>query len=290
MCAAAGCGGIWAGCDGQPHSGRLSQPLRNLSCITRRGRRCLPARQRCARGSQVRLPASVLSKPVLCKAPRCGPCAGHLQKTLCPQPSQAKRTFDRCWKRQAAVLFSITRQASYFQGHAYVTPHARKAETSVEQAVMEMCFSMVGRQRSGQSMYQGNTCVRRWHMKGGILNPASMKQALVEGAVRIPGINLYEQGAGKMNLLNSMVRATLPAQIESRTMQVPVNKIDTTEPLPLSPKATICTQASIHPFCFLLCDRYCSSLGAPPVIMCNAVQEHTSRHTPVESPTVCFCC
>ncbi|EIE27171.1 subtilisin-like protein [Coccomyxa subellipsoidea C-169] len=45
---------------------------------------------------------------------------------------------------------------------------------------------------------------RRWHMKGGILNPASMKQALVEGAVRIPGINLYEQGAGKMNLLNSM--------------------------------------------------------------------------------------
>ncbi len=43
-------------------------------------------------------------------------------------------------------------------------------------------------------------------MSGGILNPASMKQALVEGAVRIPGINLYEQGAGKMNLLNSMVR------------------------------------------------------------------------------------
>ncbi len=43
-------------------------------------------------------------------------------------------------------------------------------------------------------------------MKGGILNPASMKQALVEGAMRIPGINLYEQGAGKMNLLNSMVR------------------------------------------------------------------------------------
>ncbi|CAL5228891.1 g12106 [Coccomyxa viridis] len=43
----------------------------------------------------------------------------------------------------------------------------------------------------------------RWHRKGGILNPASMKQALVEGAERIPGINLYEQGAGKMNLLNS---------------------------------------------------------------------------------------
>ena len=37
------------------------------------------------------------------------------------------------------------------------------------------------------------------------MNPASMKQALVEGAERIPGINLFEQGAGKMNLLNSTV-------------------------------------------------------------------------------------
>lgn len=26
-----------------------------------------------------------------------------------------------------------------------------------------------------------------------ILNPASMKQALVEGAIRLPGLNLYEQ-------------------------------------------------------------------------------------------------
>lgn len=47
-------------------------------------------------------------------------------------------------------------------------------------------------------------------MKGGVLNPASMKQALVEGAQRIPSINLYEQGAGKMNLLSSMVRALAP--------------------------------------------------------------------------------
>lgn len=30
---------------------------------------------------------------------------------------------------------------------------------------------------------------RRW----ALLNPASMKQALVEGAVRLPGLNLYEQ-------------------------------------------------------------------------------------------------
>ena len=50
----------------------------------------------------------------------------------------------------------------------------------------------------------------RWHRKGGILNPASMKQALVEGAERIPGINLYEQGAGKMNLLNSTVSIAMP--------------------------------------------------------------------------------
>lgn len=37
-----------------------------------------------------------------------------------------------------------------------------------------------------------------------MLNPASMKQALVEGAVPIPGIPMYEQGQGKLNLINSM--------------------------------------------------------------------------------------
>ena len=31
-----------------------------------------------------------------------------------------------------------------------------------------------------------------------------MKQALVEGAVPIPGIPMYEQGQGKLNLINSM--------------------------------------------------------------------------------------
>ena len=46
----------------------------------------------------------------------------------------------------------------------------------------------------------------RWHWEGGILNPASMKQALVEGAVPIPGIPMFEQGQGKINLLRSMVR------------------------------------------------------------------------------------
>ncbi|KXZ49150.1 hypothetical protein GPECTOR_23g78 [Gonium pectorale] len=41
---------------------------------------------------------------------------------------------------------------------------------------------------------------RRWS----VLNPASMKQALVEGAVRLPNLNIFEQGSGRINLPNSM--------------------------------------------------------------------------------------
>ncbi|XP_055808006.1 subtilisin-like protease SBT6.1 [Solanum dulcamara] len=37
----------------------------------------------------------------------------------------------------------------------------------------------------------------------GILNPASVKQALVEGATKLSGPSLYEQGAGRVNLLES---------------------------------------------------------------------------------------
>ena len=33
-----------------------------------------------------------------------------------------------------------------------------------------------------------------------ILNPAAMKQALVEGASKLSGPNMYEQGAGKLDL------------------------------------------------------------------------------------------
>lgn len=33
-----------------------------------------------------------------------------------------------------------------------------------------------------------------------LVNPASMKQALVEGATRLFGPNMYEQGAGRVNL------------------------------------------------------------------------------------------
>uniref|UniRef100_A0A2P2J411 Uncharacterized protein MANES_16G115100 n=2 Tax=Rhizophora mucronata TaxID=61149 RepID=A0A2P2J411_RHIMU len=36
-----------------------------------------------------------------------------------------------------------------------------------------------------------------------ILNPASMKQALVEGAAKLTGPNIYEQGAGRVDLLES---------------------------------------------------------------------------------------
>lgn len=36
-----------------------------------------------------------------------------------------------------------------------------------------------------------------------IINPASMKQALIEGAARLDGPNIFEQGAGRLNLLES---------------------------------------------------------------------------------------
>ncbi|KAG2499417.1 hypothetical protein HYH03_002364 [Edaphochlamys debaryana] len=40
--------------------------------------------------------------------------------------------------------------------------------------------------------------------RAAVLNPASMKQALVEGAVRLNNLNIYEQGNGRINLPNSM--------------------------------------------------------------------------------------
>lgn len=39
-----------------------------------------------------------------------------------------------------------------------------------------------------------------------LLNPASMKQALVEAAARTADANMFEQGQGKLNLLGSRVR------------------------------------------------------------------------------------
>ena len=49
----------------------------------------------------------------------------------------------------------------------------------------------------------------RWQ----VLNPASMKQALVESAIRIDGPHMYEQGQGKLNIIGAKVCASaLPLQ------------------------------------------------------------------------------
>lgn len=37
-----------------------------------------------------------------------------------------------------------------------------------------------------------------------LINPSSMKQALIEGATRLTDNNMFEQGHGKLNLLKSM--------------------------------------------------------------------------------------
>lgn len=37
-----------------------------------------------------------------------------------------------------------------------------------------------------------------------LINPSSMKQALIEGATRLPDSNMFEQGHGKLNILKSM--------------------------------------------------------------------------------------
>mmetsp|Transcript_52022 Transcript_52022/g.130630 ORF Transcript_52022/g.130630 Transcript_52022/m.130630 type:complete len:919 (-) Transcript_52022:666-3422(-) len=51
-----------------------------------------------------------------------------------------------------------------------------------------------------------------------IVNPASMKQALVEGAQLVPGAHIYEQGMGHINLLAS---AALLARMQPRASLVP---------------------------------------------------------------------
>lgn len=39
--------------------------------------------------------------------------------------------------------------------------------------------------------------------RGGIINPASMKQALMASARRLSGVNMFEQGHGKLNLIKA---------------------------------------------------------------------------------------
>ena len=36
-----------------------------------------------------------------------------------------------------------------------------------------------------------------------MVNPASMKQALMASARRLPGVNMYEQGQGKLDLVRA---------------------------------------------------------------------------------------
>lgn len=39
--------------------------------------------------------------------------------------------------------------------------------------------------------------------RGDVINPASMKQALMASARRLPGVNMFEQGHGKLNLMKA---------------------------------------------------------------------------------------
>lgn len=39
--------------------------------------------------------------------------------------------------------------------------------------------------------------------RGSVINPASMKQALMASARRLPGVNMFEQGHGKLDLLKA---------------------------------------------------------------------------------------
>jgi membrane-bound transcription factor site-1 protease len=62
---------------------------------------------------------------------------------------------------------------------------------------------------------------RRWEL----LNPGSMKQALIEGADRLPGLNQYEQGNGRVNLAATQ---RLLANYTPRASLVPA-RLDFTE-------------------------------------------------------------
>ena len=76
--------------------------------------------------------------------------------------------------------------------------------------------------------------------RGSVINPASMKQALVASARRLPGVGMFEQGAGKLDLLRTyqtlstytpQVLTTHEPQISYHAFQVSLHPsyVDTTE-------------------------------------------------------------
>ena len=75
--------------------------------------------------------------------------------------------------------------------------------------------------------------------RGAVINPASMKQALLASARRLPGVGMFEQGAGKLDLLRTYQTLT------TYTPQVSLSPsyIDTTECQYFWP---YCTQPLYH--------------------------------------------
>lgn len=75
--------------------------------------------------------------------------------------------------------------------------------------------------------------------RGGVINPASMKQALIASARRLPGVGMFEQGAGKLDLLRTY------QTLSTYTPQVSLSPsyVDTTECQYFWP---YCTQPLYH--------------------------------------------
>jgi len=75
--------------------------------------------------------------------------------------------------------------------------------------------------------------------RGAVINPASMKQALIASARRLPGVGMFEQGAGKLDLLKTYQTLT------TYTPQVSLSPsyVDTTECQYFWP---YCTQPLYH--------------------------------------------
>ena len=61
--------------------------------------------------------------------------------------------------------------------------------------------------------------------RGSVINPASMKQSLIASTRRLPGVGMFEQGAGKLDLLRTYQTLT------AYTPQISLSPsyIDTTE-------------------------------------------------------------